>query len=352
MFGPQPASGGSWSWSGPNGFSTNTREVTLSNIQSNQAGNYVATYTNTGGCQSTQTFAITVNNPCTPTAIVPYLQINGGTWQQTASASLAQGGSLMFGPQPSTGGSWSWSGPNNFSANTREVYISNIQANQAGNYVATYTNANGCNSTQTFNVTVTGSIVVRARGTQGDETIELRVDGSTVATWTLTSSFANYTASGSGATNDSSGRDVQIDNVIIGGVTYQSENQQVNTGVWTETCGGSNSEWLNCNGYISYTSSTAKIASVKSETSIEEENNLDKVIIYPNPSRNGVFQLNIPWEYDQINIVIFDINGKQVCQETVTGKQQILINSKLGKGFYFVRIQSDKATVTQKLIVE
>ncbi|KQB43749.1 Glycosyl hydrolase BNR repeat-containing protein [Flavobacterium daejeonense] len=294
---------------------------------------------------------------CTPSTITPYMQVNGGTWQQTASTSLTQGSSLMFGPQPATGGSWSWSGPNNFSANTREVYISNIQANQAGNYVATYTNANGCNSTQTFNVTVTGSIVVRARGTKGDETIELRVDGNTVATWTLTSSFANYTASGSGAvtvhfTNDNSGRDVQIDNVIIGGVTYQSENQQVNTGVWTGTCGGSNSEWLNCNGYISYTNSTAKIASVKSETSIEEKNNTDKVIIYPNPSRNGVFQLNIPWEYDQINIAIFDINGKQVYQETVIGKQQILINSNLGKGFYFVRIQSDKASDTQKLIIE
>ncbi len=359
MFGPQPATGGSWTWSGPNGFSATTREVTISNIQSNQAGNYVATYTNAGGCQSTQTFNITVNNPCTPTAIVPYVQINGGTWQQTASASLAQGGSLMFGPQPVTGGSWSWTGPNNFSANTRDVFISNIQANHAGNYVATYTNANGCNSTQTFNVIVTESIVVRARGTQGDETIELRVDGNTVATWTLTSSFANYTASGSGAvtvhfTNDSSGKDVQIDNVIIGGVTYQSEDQQVNTGVWKGTCGGSNSEWLNCNGYISYTTagSSAKITSVKSETSIDEDNNLGDVIIYPNPSHNGVFQLNIPWEDDKINIVIFDINGKQVYQQSVTGKEQVTINSELGNGFYIVKIQSDKATVTRKLIVE
>jgi len=96
---------------------------------------------------------------CTPTAITPYVQINGGSWQQTATATVAQGGSVMFGPQPVTGGSWSWSGPNNFNATTREVTISNIQANQAGNYVATYTNSGGCQSTQTFNATVTGSIL-------------------------------------------------------------------------------------------------------------------------------------------------------------------------------------------------
>ncbi|WP_145710448.1 T9SS type A sorting domain-containing protein [Chitinophaga japonensis] len=95
---------------------------------------------------------------CTPTAITPYVNINNGTWQQAANAALAAGGSVQFGPQPVQGGSWSWSGPNNFSATTREVYISNVQSSQAGNYVATYTNSGGCKSTQTFNITLTGSL--------------------------------------------------------------------------------------------------------------------------------------------------------------------------------------------------
>jgi hypothetical protein len=202
---------------------------------------------------------------CTPTAITPYVQINNGSWSQTATASVAQGGSVRFGPQPTSGGSWSWSGPNNFSATTREVTISNIQGTQAGNYVATYTNANGCQSTQTFTVTVTGSIVVRARGTAGTETIELRVNNSTVATWTLTTAYQNYSATGSGTvsvhfTNDNTGRDVQIDYVTIAGTTYQAESQATNTGVWTTTCGGSNSEWLNCNGYINFTTASGTSA--------------------------------------------------------------------------------------------
>jgi endo-1,4-beta-xylanase len=38
------------------------------------------------------------------------------------------------------------------------------------------------------------TIVVRARGTSGSESIQLRVNNSTIATWTLTTSMANYTA--------------------------------------------------------------------------------------------------------------------------------------------------------------
>src|ERR1019366_3491022 len=90
---------------------------------------------------------------CTPTAIIPYVQVNGGTSQQIANATVTASDSVLFSPQPMQGGSWSWSGPNNFSATTRAAGISNIQVNQAGNYVATYTKE-GCQSTQTFTVTV------------------------------------------------------------------------------------------------------------------------------------------------------------------------------------------------------
>lgn len=91
---------------------------------------------------------------CTPTAIVPYLAVNGGAWTQTSTATLTAGGSVGFGPQPTTGGSWSWTGPNGFTSAVREFTLSNMQTNQSGNYVATHTNAAGCQSTQTFTITV------------------------------------------------------------------------------------------------------------------------------------------------------------------------------------------------------
>src|SRR5688572_22440480 len=105
------------------------------------------------------------------------------------------------------------------------------------------------------------SIVVRARGTTGAESITLRVDNSNVATWTLSTSFQSFSASTSLAggltvafTNDATGRDVQVDYVIVNGETRQSEAQSFNSGLYANgSCGGGgNSEWMHCNGAIGY----------------------------------------------------------------------------------------------------
>jgi uncharacterized protein YjdB len=53
--------GGSWSWSGPDGFSSVDRQVTVENIQSGKSGIYTATHTDANGCVSAaQTFTIVV----------------------------------------------------------------------------------------------------------------------------------------------------------------------------------------------------------------------------------------------------------------------------------------------------
>jgi arabinoxylan arabinofuranohydrolase len=105
------------------------------------------------------------------------------------------------------------------------------------------------------------SIVVRARGTAGTESVSLRIDNTNVATWTMTTSYQNYSAStnltGSitvAFTNDATGRDVQVDYIVVNGTTRQAESQTMNTGVWANnSCGGGSlSEWLHCNGVIGF----------------------------------------------------------------------------------------------------
>jgi arabinoxylan arabinofuranohydrolase len=105
------------------------------------------------------------------------------------------------------------------------------------------------------------SIVVRARGTAGSESISLRIDNTSVATWTLTTGLQNYSASTNlnGAitvafTNDATGRDVQVDYIVVNGTTRQAEAQSYNTGLWANgSCGGGgNSEWMHCNGVIGF----------------------------------------------------------------------------------------------------
>jgi hypothetical protein len=92
---------------------------------------------------------------CTPTPIKPYISVNGGTWQQVTSVSVAVGGSVTIGPQP-LDGTWRWAGPNGYSSTSRQITLSNIQTSQGGGYTATYTNPAGCNSSLTFTITITG----------------------------------------------------------------------------------------------------------------------------------------------------------------------------------------------------
>jgi endo-1,4-beta-xylanase len=106
------------------------------------------------------------------------------------------------------------------------------------------------------------TIVVRARGTAGGESITLKVNNTAVATWSLSTTMTNYTATTSLSggslveyTNDATGRDVQVDYISVNGSVRQSEAQTYNTGVYQNgSCGGGNglSEWMHCNGAIGY----------------------------------------------------------------------------------------------------
>jgi len=148
--GPQPLTGGSWSWTGPNKYTSTSRQINSIPL-STGINTYVATYTNTSGATSTQTFTITVTGASTP--IVPYIQVNNGRWQQISSETVSPGAVVNLGPQPLTGGSWSWTGPHGYTSTSRQ--INSIPLSTGTNtYVATYTNASGATSTETFTITV------------------------------------------------------------------------------------------------------------------------------------------------------------------------------------------------------
>jgi hypothetical protein len=152
--GPQPQTGGSWSWTGPNSFTSTARVINAVAVTS-PSNVYTATYTNTSGVTSTQTFTITVNS----TAIVPYLQVNAGAWQQASSVAVNVGDTVNLGPQPSSGGTWSWTGPNGFTSTSRTLNAVALTS-PSNVYTATYTNAGGVTSTQTFTITVNPTPIV------------------------------------------------------------------------------------------------------------------------------------------------------------------------------------------------
>lgn len=104
------------------------------------------------------------------------------------------------------------------------------------------------------------SITVRMSGFVGDESVSLIVGGETLQTWTLSVGMLDYHVNTNvtgelrvAFTNDAGDRDVQVDYVIVNGVTYQAEDQADNTGAWDGECGaGSYTEMLHCNGSIGF----------------------------------------------------------------------------------------------------
>jgi len=153
-FGPWPTSGGSWSWTGPNGFSSNARAVYGITLTS-PTNVYIATYTNPAGVTSTKAFTITI----APTSVVPYLEVNEGAWQNAASVTVPLGSSVNLGPWPTSGGSWSWTGPNGFTSSARAIY--GVPLTSPTNvYIATYTNPDGVTSAQAFTITIAPTPVI------------------------------------------------------------------------------------------------------------------------------------------------------------------------------------------------
>ncbi len=77
---------------------------------------------------------------CDSVILTPHLNIDYMGWQDTHTATINPGTTVVFGPGPNSG-TWSWVGPDGFKADDREVVITNISASQVGTYIATNTNA-------------------------------------------------------------------------------------------------------------------------------------------------------------------------------------------------------------------
>lgn len=219
-----------------NGWYSHTfTNVTSTNLIFNDGSNQTADLSRSSdGWYQNGTWYDSNPGGCTPSAITPYVSVNGGSWNQTASATLDAGGSVSFGPHPLSGGSWSWTGPNGYTAAVREISLTNVQTNQSGSYVATYTNTCGASSEQVFSLTVEAVSVNQS------------AYGGSAAAIPGTVEFENFDNGGEGTAyhdNDAGNN----------GGQYRSE------GVDIESCseGGHNVGWTGSGEWLEYTVNVA-----------------------------------------------------------------------------------------------
>jgi len=106
-----------------------------------------------GSLTASTTVALTIS--CTPTTIVPYISINGGsTWTEESSATVSSASTVVdLGPQPISGGSWSWTGPSGYTSTSRQINSIPLTVG-TDSYEVTYTNPSGCKSREAFTITV------------------------------------------------------------------------------------------------------------------------------------------------------------------------------------------------------
>ena len=129
-----------WSWTGPNTYTSSAQSPQLSNVQANQSGLYTLIAGNTCG-NDTATVTLVVNTA--PAAVT-----------DSASPNPVCAGSTLKLSGSSTGATgYSWSGPNGFTASTLQATVTNFQNANAGVYTLSATNACGTTSaTVTVNV--------------------------------------------------------------------------------------------------------------------------------------------------------------------------------------------------------
>lgn len=103
-----------------------------------------------------QVFGLETTN-CDATVITSKVVLNGGAEQNKNYAVLSLSDSVELIPvlpAGTTGGIMQWTGPDNFSADTQSITLSNLVSENSGTYTYMYVNDCGTMSSQDFNITV------------------------------------------------------------------------------------------------------------------------------------------------------------------------------------------------------
>ena len=134
------SSGGvSYSWTGPNGFTSVMQNLTLNNITNNEVGDYVVVVTGANSCTLAAGTKIIVYPLPMPIA--------------SCSGSVCLNGKVIF--QSSGGLLYQWTGPNGFISNEPNTFLNNANSlNYSGTYTLGVTDSKGCKGSTTTNLTV------------------------------------------------------------------------------------------------------------------------------------------------------------------------------------------------------
>ncbi len=148
-------SGATFNWSGPNGFSATSANVTVSNFTTAEEGNYCLSQT-VAGCTSPSTCELITLSP----APVISISANDTTVCLNDNFTLDASGGV----------SYSWTGPNGFSGANQTEIFNNVTNLEDGAYTVVGTDANGCTNSATIQISVIPLPVITATANNNNAT--------------------------------------------------------------------------------------------------------------------------------------------------------------------------------------
>lgn len=290
---PEPIAPSGWSWRGPNGFTSNSREISLTNISFADAGNYVAEYIPQAGCPATIQFNLVV---------------------------LEQGEVYIENSGFETGLLTPWSGNGNYGIDTDLINSGTYSGWFGGGNSELKQSVSGLKPNTTYEFT---SYIRNWTGNNGVVTTGVRNHGSSQASTTV------------GLTSNN-------------GNDFEKATVTFTTGNTTSLEVFANTTQLNTWGKIDDVKIIEKNA--LSTTSL----NSNYFNLFPNPTTSIVY-INFNKNFSDLQINIYNILGKKLISKKISSPQNSRIElntSTLTSGIYFVESKNKTEIEIKKLIIK
>jgi hypothetical protein len=377
------SSGAVYSWTGPNGFSSEQHSIARTNASQNIAGIYNVSKT-VNGCSGENTVTVVVKAiPTAPTAS------NNGP--------VCEGQSINLTASSISGASYSWSGPNGFISNNQNPVINPANDSHAGEYIVRAI-VNECSSVaQSTSVVVNSIGVITADGNSpvcSGNTLNLTATSIANASysWTGPNGFSSILQNPVLENIATNAAGTYILTVTVGSCSKQTTrqivvnespvkpiitvNQFINNIIQSSSIW--NNQWykngniltgevfsdlnLQNHGPGSYTVKVTNSSNCSSESDpyhylVAEisENQKDLFKIFPNPA-NQYLNLSIPDSFvGEKTLKIFNYKGQAVYEtrfdENFSQTNLTISLENFAPGNYLIFISNDSQSIIEKLII-
>jgi hypothetical protein len=268
------------------------------------------------------------NDTCSPTEILPYIQIDGGDWMQNNMAGVLTSTAVTFRAEALGTGIWSWDGCGITGAGNEQT----ITVDGLCTAMATYVNECGATSSQSFNIyndCIPSAIIPKLKIDDGEWQDTTKVTITIGSSVTLSPEAADtggyWNWSGCGSISTERELTVTPTAYCIPAVTY------------TNYCGKPNT--LAFKIYIRVSSD------------IHDPAITPALRIFPIPCDEFVNLELDGFQPDmEAEIYIYSIDGSVVCNGRINSSMSTINTSVYKKGLYFIKIENSETRIIRKLI--